>query len=130
MAKEPVATIIFEALAGRRALDSRNRLKNIVYGVEEFPRHQNTRTADCSIRSRRRGWSPSFVVIDGRMKLVLEKELDPDQAESIEAARWVVVDEEVDVAIGSGLVARGRAVKIKRRRSHGLYGWNVRLQLS
>jgi hypothetical protein len=44
------------------SLDTFYRLQNIMNGVRDFPRHQKTCTAVCSISARNIGCNPSRVV--------------------------------------------------------------------
>src|SRR5215204_4376874 len=62
-------------------------------------------------------------------ELLLEKELYPDQLDERKAAVRVVVHEEVEVAVGSGLVPGRRPKQVERSRAHRLDGVGVPQQL-
>ena len=57
-----------------------------------------------------------------RVELLFEKQLDPDEVEGVEAAFEIIVDEKVDVALLSGLVAGDRAEQIERGGAKGADG--------
>jgi hypothetical protein len=75
--------------------------------MPNLPRHQNTRTAVCSMSRRSIGCRPSRVVTSTGMFL-LEKLFDADQVNRVKFGAWVVVDEQVEIAGLFGLVAHGR----------------------
>ncbi|MBP2460289.1 hypothetical protein J3A65_001053 [Rhizobium sp. PvP014] len=50
-------------------------------------------------------------------KFILEKQLDPDKIEQRELLALVIIDKQIEIAVGSGFVAGNRAEQIKRGRA-------------
>src|SRR5688500_9673872 len=67
--------------------------------------------------------------VDFRGHLLFEKLLNADEVEKRKAARRIVVDEEIEVAVGPGFVPRGRTEQVKGGRAHAANGIGVFTQL-
>ena len=63
------------------------------------------------------------------LKPLFEKELDASEIEQRKLLHRIIVDEQVEIAAGTSLVARGRAEQIKRGRPHGPDGRSIFSQL-
>lgn len=82
-------------------------------------RHQKIVTTDRSMRSRNRGCRLSRVgYVDLGPEPILQEERDADEVEAVEAALGVVVDEQVEVAVGPGVVPDRRSEQEQGRRPH------------
>ena len=96
---------LVEGLASDRPLDLVDGFDHVLDPREKRSDHQNTCSASRRMSSRSRGCKPPRVVRSARAQHPVDLLLERDQIEQGEALR--VVNEQIDVTVGFGLIAPG-----------------------
>jgi hypothetical protein len=107
--QQPGALVITKRFSGKRLLDPADAFKHIVDTQQRTSRDhsENPRRLSFDLSSNQGMEALASGEIDLDSKALLKQSLGRDQIQCIEASAWIVVQEKVDIAFGTGLVAGG-----------------------
>ena len=126
MAEQPILLKISKRLTSDCCLYPVDRDYYFVQNRCNFACHQNTRTADFSMSSRNIGCKLSRVVTStSKPSLSSSKKLDIDEIQSVELPIRIVIDKQVEVAIGIVFIPCCRTKQKKRGSTECLNGISV-----